>query len=107
MKTLRPCSNCPFRTDKDFSLHPRRRQEIAQALLNDQVFLCHKQLRLPTPDRRPCVGSAMVLDKEQGVMSNLAYRLHIRFNGFSNRYDDNVPVFNSLKEFAEHESHSL
>jgi hypothetical protein len=101
MKKLRACSNCPFRTDKAFYLHPVRRQEIANTLLNDQVFLCHKQLKLPVADRRPCVGSAIVLDKEQGVMSNLAYRLHIRFNGFSDNYDESVPVFNSLQEFID------
>lgn len=103
MKKVKPCSNCPFRTDIDFPLRAARRREIADSLLNDQVFLCHKQLKLPVAARRPCVGSAMVLDKTEGVLSNVAYRLHCMLNDFPTEYNNDVPVFNSLEDFVNND----
>jgi hypothetical protein len=69
-------------------------------LRNDQVFTCHKQLKLQPAARRPCVGSAMVLQKEKLLFANLAYRLHILFNNFPDNYNWTIPVFESLEEFA-------
>ena len=103
MKKVKPCANCPFRTDIKFELSKRRRIEIADGMLNDQVFLCHKQLKLPIAARRPCVGSAMVLDKQEGVLTNMAYRMHCMLNDFPSQYANGVPVFNSLNEFIEYQ----
>lgn len=41
-RMLRPCSECPFRTDRGLYLSAARAEEIANALLSDRSFACHK-----------------------------------------------------------------
>jgi hypothetical protein len=100
MNKVRPCSNCPFRTDKQFYLPRERRKEIAQSIgAKGEVFICHKQNTIPAAKRRPCVGSAMVLEREDLLLVNTAYRLHVLLNNFPANIEDDTPVYKNLKEF--------
>jgi hypothetical protein len=96
---INPCKNCPFRTDRPFYLSRKRREEIAESITRDGIFTCHKQLKLPLGKRRPCVGSAMLLEKLDLLMANFRYRAHVLFNNFPMNIESNVPVFNSFKDF--------
>jgi len=46
-----PCSSCPFRSDKLFFLGPERAREIADALLADKTFACHKTVQYDRQER--------------------------------------------------------
>ena len=43
-KLRRPCSECPFRADRRPYLSAARAAEIADALLRDKSFACHKTM---------------------------------------------------------------
>jgi hypothetical protein len=104
---VKPCKNCPFRTDlkRPFPLGKSRRSGIAESIgAKDEVFTCHKQLKLPAAKRRPCIGSAMVLSNEDLLLCNLAYRVHIALNNFPIQIENNVPVFANFKEFINAEN---
>lgn len=40
----KPCGNCPFRSDRDFPLHPERAASIADGLSAGGSFVCHKTI---------------------------------------------------------------
>jgi hypothetical protein len=103
---VKPCKNCPFRADLKypFPLGKSRRQGIAESIgARDEIFTCHKQLKIPIEKRRPCIGSAMVLSNEDLLVCNLAYRVHIALNNFPLEIENDVPVFASFKEFINAE----
>jgi hypothetical protein len=112
---LRPCSNCPFRTDKSFkTLRESRCHDIHDGLMGDQSFGCHKTTSggESTKDSKQCIGAAIYLEKTRpgGMMANLAFRLSAMFNPNDpvspNSVDIDAPVVGSLSEFIEHASDS-
>lgn len=102
----RPCTSCPFRTDKKFPLHKMRAADIAGKLKEGKPFHCHKTVdyrdeEAPNVDESAlCAGAMIVQHKEgtDGQMVQLAVRL-----GF---YDPSVldlsaPVPDSLNEWVQ------
>lgn len=80
---LSPCADCPFRTDVKFFLGEGRREEIANSLLHDKLFGCHKTTAFDddgnytwTEKERPCAGASFFIKSVTGsYYSNLMFRL--------------------------------
>lgn len=82
LRLRRPCSTCPFRTDKSFHLHPERAAQIAHDLRQDIPFHCHNTVDYQdegqdTTDSAFCAGALIVCAKEgtHVQMVQLAQRL--------------------------------
>lgn len=81
----KPCSDCPFRKDVTGFLGEARTKDITDVLKNDGTFACHKTTGLKTGKKVPaikhshCAGAMLLLEKEQGINSNLPLRLAIAF----------------------------
>lgn len=76
----KPCINCPFRNDgKGVKLHLNRSTAIAESLLDDKDFPCHKGIGLHNSKRTRCIGAAIFMEHSQpgGMLSNLAFRLAV------------------------------
>ncbi|WP_145949618.1 hypothetical protein [Paenibacillus sp. Y412MC10] len=65
-----PCSQCPFRKDKEGMLNPGRLEDIIRALHNNIPFHCHKTVNYSkdtnderTEDALYCGGSMVYLKK--------------------------------------------
>ena len=109
----RPCSQCPFRRDVPGFLHPARAEEIADALLGDQTFACHKTVDYDEDDgegqvtsaSQHCAGASIVLEKmdRPNQMMRIAERL--RFYD-RRKLDMDAPVFDDLDEFIDHHAES-
>jgi hypothetical protein len=99
----KPCSNCPFRSDRPFgSLGVGHAENIANALDGDGGFHCHKTLGYDSPVL--CVGAAIYLEQaradEGGLRANLTFRLavmtdELSLDGLSNE----IPVYKTREEF--------
>jgi hypothetical protein len=101
-----PCADCPFRSDKRFELRPSRVDEIADALLNDDGFTCHKTIEYDdsdgtptiTRDARECGGAMATLEKmnRPSQVMRIAERL-----GMYERHqiDPDAPVYDSINEW--------
>lgn len=110
---MKPCNNCPFRADtKPFPLGRDRRQQIADALLNDAAFGCHKTTSFDedgiykwTEKESPCVGAARLIENELGdVAANVAFRMAIAFKKFDrNEIDYSVPTLDTVEAFVSAE----
>lgn len=113
---VRPCGNCPFRTDLGFSFHfrPRRGQEILNSFLrHDGTFACHKTLGKRAEDEdetitinedaQHCAG-ALILDRKlSGTGSaSLVIRLAILAEIYDpERLDMTAPVVDTEAEFIK------
>lgn len=102
-----PCSNCPFRSDKPFYLHPERVDEIADSLERGESFSCHKHndfdedgQAVPTQSERECGGVMATLEREErpNQMMRIAERLGM-YNPAN--LDPNAPVFDSIEEWRD------
>ena len=100
----RPCSNCPFRSDRFFPLHPDRIQEIADDLTG--IFPCHKTVDYGdnggtvTDETRACAGFLLVHER-QGTTTNLM-RIMERFGVYRpGELDMNAPVYGSFAEYRD------
>jgi hypothetical protein len=110
MKT--PCNNCPFRHDVPGFLRQARAEEIAESLLNDQTFPCHKttkdaededgeSYRYADGTSQHCAG-AMIMLMNMG-MPNQMMRIAMRLGGFNpDELDMCAPVFGEDWQFIEH-----
>lgn len=107
---VRPCANCPFRTDREFYLHPARRREIARGLLNDQDFACHKTTKSVEDDEgfedmvidddttEACAGAMIVLEKMNRPTQMMRIEERIGFYDASKLVMDS-PVYKNLNAF--------
>ena len=104
----KPCSYCPFRSDREFWLHPDRRQEIADSLLHDGNFPCHETTTFDNEGRltdrvkeRFCVGAALFVENVTGSMlSNCSIRLSVMSKKLDyQNIDRRIPIFKSAEDF--------
>lgn len=100
-----PCSNCPFRSDKPFYLDPDRVDEIADAILADASFTCHKTVDYDDEPfvgerGRECGGEMVTLEREG--RANQGMRIAERFGFYDReRLDMDAPVYDSIDEWRE------
>ena len=92
----KPCSNCPFRSDRPFHLPADRVLSIGEALSNDGAFTCHKD----RTNQTPCIGAVSVLDRESEAPGNLWVRLGVMVDAIDYPIAHDVPVYASFKEAA-------
>lgn len=108
-KLTSPCANCPFRTDINFYLRPGRREEIVEALRNDQIFACHKTLDGEWDDEgryaitgteSHCAGALIVMKKSNELADNYMYRMAQVVGIFDpEKLNMGAPVEDSLELF--------
>jgi hypothetical protein len=106
---LKPCNNCPFRSDKPFyGLSKERKKEIVASLMGDGSFHCHETLDYSegeptiTENSNLCVGSMIFLEhtRRGGMKSNVIYRLEVKFKGIKSEHLSNdIPVYESIESF--------
>jgi hypothetical protein len=104
-----PCDECPFRTDITFYLNPDRKQEIADALLGDQTFACHKtvihdeddgEAVCGNPGERHCAGAAIMLEKID--RPNQLMRIGERIGMYDRTaIDMQAPVFDTFDDWID------
>jgi hypothetical protein len=108
-KLVRPCDNCPFRTDGEPYIRAERAVEIAQSLERGAMFPCHKTTvdvetddgdeRVTTPDSQFCAGALIAM--ERSGTSNQMVRIGERLGLFdAERLDMDSPV-GDLRDFVE------
>lgn len=106
---VRPCKDCPFRSDVRAYLSKRRVREIIDAITRQQgTFSCHKtnefgedengnSRTIETSKTQHCAGALIMLERLErpNQMMRISERL-----GFYDRtkLDMDAPVFNSPKE---------
>ena len=90
----KPCSNCPFRSDRPFHLPADRVLGIGHALTHDGSFGCHKN------NENPCIGAISVLDRQGDAMANAWVRLAARCGAIDYPIAHDVPVYASFREAA-------
>lgn len=108
----KPCSDCPFiqkGTIRKY-LGKHRRLEIANSLLGDSDFSCHKTNNLNDDGQaivnaRPkrCVGAAMWLDNiaPGGKLANVMFRLAVYGEELPKDLPTDPKVCQSYKAFVE------
>lgn len=83
---VRPCANCPFRTDGHGYLRAERAREIARSLHGGAEFPCHVTTedtdeggRVAVPTSHFCAGALIALEREgqPNQMMRIAERLGI------------------------------
>lgn len=84
---VRPCKDCPFRTDVTPYLTARRVREITGALIRrDQTFACHKTIKsdedgdtYATGESQHCAGATIMLERlgRPNQMMRIAERLRV------------------------------
>lgn len=98
---VRPCTNCPFRTDVEPFIRLERIQGIVQSLLRDSTFACHKtahgewddelEVYTPTHEEQHCAGALIFLHAQ-----GLTYRnFLLRFASRIGMYDPTKLVMDS------------
>ncbi|ACL42054.1 conserved hypothetical protein (plasmid) [Pseudarthrobacter chlorophenolicus A6] len=103
----RPCSNCPFRSDRLPFLSRERAQDIADSLEADASFHCHKTISYDTDDGGPeitetskhCAGAMITMELEG--KANQMMRIGERM-GLYSREDLQLdsPVFPTLADWV-------
>ena len=92
---MRPCADCPFRSDRVF--HLRRAGEIAEAVFRgDLTFACHNTLR---KNQQHCAG-ALILHEKAGRPN-----WRIRFAALLGLFDPaqlhmEAPVYDTVADFV-------
>jgi hypothetical protein len=108
MDMKRPCAQCPFRYDVPGYLTGRRAEEIADALLSDQSFACHKTVEYDddgegdvTGESQHCAGAAIWLEHQE--RPNQWMRISKRLGFYDpSALDMESPVFDDYYAFIEH-----
>jgi hypothetical protein len=109
---VRPCVNCPFRTDVRFHFRRQRAEDIVRAVIErDQTFQCHKTVDYSGDEaaagERPqnCAG-ALILHEKLGK-PNWRFRFAHGLGLYNpERLDMEAPVVSSVEEFIELQSES-
>lgn len=106
---VRPCANCPFRTDVPGYLRRARAEEIAHSIVNGASFPCHKTTeededegtRHATPVSQMCAGAMIVLERMErpNQIMRIAERTHVYDH---ERLDMTAPVHMTLAQFVWH-----
>lgn len=105
-----PCSNCPFRNDQPSYLKPERVIEIAETLLAQEEFYCHKTVDYPdNPETggadpvvggraRVCGGATATMAREgrSTQMERITERLGLPVA----EADSEAPVYDSIAEWV-------
>jgi hypothetical protein len=107
---MKPCIDCPFRSDIEFVLSESRTQQIARDVIRgDEAFHCHKTTEFDNDgsfiysDRaKPCIGAIKAIKKERGdARASLWVRLGIMTGMIDLELIDNdIPVYDA-DEFVE------
>jgi hypothetical protein len=106
---IRPCGNCPFRTDVLPYLTQARAREISSGITREQkTFTCHKTLHRDgyKGEEQHCAGALIVLEKMNlpNQMMRIAERLNM-YNRF--KLDMESPVFDNTKQFIKAQSNGI
>lgn len=106
---VRPCPECPFRTDcLSGWLGEDRAVEIVNALSADHTFSCHKTLgetdegeTVTVTDSEHCAGAMVMLERVErpNQMMRIAERLGMYDH---TRLDMESPVFDDFEDFISH-----
>lgn len=101
--TLKPCANCPFRSDVFPYLTTARVREIFEAAHRGLNFVCHKTVDYDLPrgaldaGRRMCAGFAIVLRREGRLSELQIVQVAERLAGLSfDGVKESVPVYASV-----------
>lgn len=107
---MRPCIDCPFRSDIEFILSESRTREIAKDVIRgDKAFHCHKTTEFDNDgnfvysDRvKPCLGAIKAIEKERGdAKASLWVRLGIMTGMIDLEAIDNDILVYNADEFIE------
>jgi len=95
---IRPCKDCPFRTDVRPYLTPGRCDEILNAIITEQrTFSCHETTGVKggkKVEEQHCAGAAILLEKIK--RPNQMMRIAERLNMYDYRkLDMTAPVYDS------------
>jgi hypothetical protein len=105
---IRPCPNCPFRTEPRFHLSKGRAQGIADLLLNGHHFWCHETIDYtrqadglhPAHDASQLCAGSMILLQKIGE-PNDAMEVGQWIGTFdAERLDMDSPVYDTMEEFV-------
>lgn len=112
---VRPCGECPFRTDHPGYLGAERMRDIAGGILKDDYsfFTCHmtpcvakdehgEEYEVPETLQQ-CAGSAifLLLNGRPNILTRIGQQLN---QGNARKLDLTAPVASTLKEIVDHHS---
>lgn len=97
---IKPCKECPFRTDRPGYLRPQRVDEITDALMAGETFQCHKTIDKGEPQH--CAGATIFLEANEAPnqMMRIAERLGLYDH---TKLDMDSPVFTDADEMIDHQ----
>jgi hypothetical protein len=105
---IKPCKNCPFRTDIRPFLNRERAEEIIESLFEkDQSFPCHKTVDYShddggrtTKESEHCAGALILLEHQD--RHNQMMRIAERLGLYDRRkLDMTSPVFDDPDDFID------
>jgi hypothetical protein len=107
-----PCADCPFRYDIQGYLREERAAEIAEALLNDASFTCHKtnsfiedddgnSETVETDDSQHCADALIFLERQDRPNQIMRWMERIRLYD-RRKLNMEAPVFDEAETFIEH-----
>jgi hypothetical protein len=114
MDMTKPCDTCPFRTDKPFYLNPERAEEIANGLLNNVTFSCHKTVdyskgdddeygeceHIRDAEEQHCAGALIVLERLN--RPHQLMRIYERLGGYDRtKLDMESPVYDTFEDWID------
>ena len=115
-KLIRPCSNCPFRSDLPANqrgwLNHRIVEIVENTVLGNSAFTCHKTLKgewnedeegngyyTPSQGEQHCAGALIMANNVGRLWHNQATRMAERFGMFDfDKLDTSAPVFKTVDE---------
>ena len=107
---VRPCDNCPFRTDcaKGW-LGKAAATSFANGITNEQgTFSCHKTIdyregapRASRDEEQHCAGALILLEKMNRPNQMMRWMERLHFYDMT-KLDMDAPVFDDTDEFIEH-----
>ena len=105
-KLTKPCANCPFRTDIKAFLRGTRAEDIAEGLLHNKEFHCHKTIDYSeeepkeTQQTQHCAGALIILEKMEKPHQMM--RIMERVDLYDHKkLDMEAPVYEDLEEWIE------
>lgn len=98
---VKPCDNCPFRTDVEPYISAQRIEQILETILDrQQDFTCHKGLGEPEEARYHCAGAMIFLEHME--QPNQMMRIAARFGDYSrDRLHLDAPVYTDADALLE------
>lgn len=105
MNMKEPCKDCPFRTDIEPYLYPKRIDMLERELVDEQkTFTCHKKAHSlgydKSKDEVHCAGALIILEKLK--RPNQWMRIAERIGMYDrSELNMNAPIFNTFKEMGD------